>query len=250
KRRFVRRSAHGKRRFVVGLARLINDLSQESPHPLDDAAPSGMAEVGLPLQEEDDIDEVEIVLDQSGGTGRDVIWAKDKGGPGGMAAGGVQRGAAEGAANVELIGSMLNLSAGGYCLQWLNASVDGARVGELIGLYEDERRIHLGLMRWLHHKAKLELVIGVQLLSPVVEAVDIETGAEADSLPRGLYLFANARLGQPASLLCGPGMLKPGHDIVLRSKVGERLPFHLEQLLSATLSFQLFSLSGPTATDA
>jgi len=250
KRRFVRSSASGIRRFAVGLARLVDELAGAGPQPL---PPPELYEVSIqdemPPVEEEDTDEVEIVLDQNGSReGRTEIWLKSQDSvyfnrqpspaPVSVAE---SHGPAEASSN-ELSGSLLNISAGGYCLSWLNASVAGARVGELIGIYEEDHRIHVGAIRWLHHKAKAELVIGVELLSPLVEAVDIETAPAGESPPRGLYFLANPRLGHPASLLCGPGVFKTGQAILLRSK-GERLRFRLESLLSTTLSFQLFSLA-------
>jgi len=252
KRRFVRISASGKRRFAVGLARLIDELTGTGPQTVsefDGPAPS----LGGVVPEEEEPDEVEIVLDQSGRAGRTEIWSKGKESvffnrP--TAAEPIETAeklAAADASSTELTGSLLNMSAGGYCMLWLNPLVAGARVGELIGIYEDEQRIHLGVIRWLHHKAKAELVIGVELLSPGVEAVDVETGPEGEVLQRGLYLSANRKLGHPASLLCGPGIFKAGQQIILHSK-GERLRLRLESLLGATLSFQLFSLAGPADT--
>jgi hypothetical protein len=114
-------------------------------------------------------------------------------------------------------------------------------VGELIGIYEDGQSIHVGVIRWLHHEAKAELVIGVELLSPTVEAVNVETTPKGETLRRSLYFSANQKLGYPDSLLCGPGVFNAGQNIVLNGKQG-RLCFRLEQLLDSTLSFQLFSL--------
>jgi hypothetical protein len=248
KRRFVRKSASGKRHFSVGLARLIDELAGAGPQRLAEMNESTSSQPEAMADE--DADDVEIVLDQSGRAVRTEIWAKPND------SGYMNKSAAEESAKLdearataesassELTGSLLNMSAGGYCMAWRNPMVAGARVGELIGIYEDNQRIHVGVIRWLHHKAKGELVIGIELLSPAVEAVSIETGRGANNLQRGLYLSANQRLGHPASLLSGPGLFKAGETIVLRSNDG-RLLFRLENLLSSTLSFQLFSLALP-----
>lgn len=234
KRRFVRTSATGKRRIVVGLERIINVLSAE---PASAAADGLVESAAIQMVDEDDMEEVEIVLDNHGSTGHESIWAKSS--RRGEAA--VQSETAIDLSTADLRGGMLNQSAGGYCLEWLNSSVPGARVGELIGLYEDDSRIHLGVIRWLHHKAKFELVLGVQLLSPVVEAVGIECGDAPAQ--RGLHFFANSRLVQPAGLLCKPGTFKVGQAVTLRLKNGEGIQFRLEKPLNTTLSFQLFGLT-------
>ena len=249
KRRFVRVSASGRRRFAVGLPRLIDELTGAGPQPLPEVYALPHAAGGARVEDEES-DEVEIVLEQSGRADRTEIWVKSKGGavfnkPAGSESSGAADAQAKASpASLELSGALLNMSAGGYCMAWMNPLVAGARVGELIGIYEDEQRIHIGVIRWLHHKAKAELVIGVELLSPVVEAVVIESGAQGDGAPRGLYLLANQKLGHPASLLSGPGLFKVGQDIALHSKRG-RLGFRLESLLGSTLSFQLFSLAEP-----
>ncbi len=248
KRRFVRRSASGVKRFAVGLSRLIDELSGTKPLPFSEVSKPEPSRLSL----EEEPDELEIVLGQIGGTGPDEIWVKQgKGGvyPNKAAMVGGQGGIAEspGPASVELHGSLLNISAGGYCISWLNNRIAGARVGELIGIHEDGQRIHIGVIRWLHHRAEAELVIGVELSSPGVEAVSIETGPNTETLQRGLYVYANQKLDQPASLLCTPGIFKTGQNIILRGK-GKHLHFHLAALLESTLSFQLFSLAQPNET--
>ena len=212
-----------------------------------DAYADRLPEPSLP-QEDDEAEDEEIVLGQRQEAGGDGIWVK--GGYSGKAESFDYSGVSESPgpgnpADIVLAGSLLNSSAGGYCLLWLNPMAAGARVGELIGLYEEEERIHVGVIRWLHHKTVAELVVGVELLSPEVEAVTIAHGAEGAFPQRGLYLSANEKLGHPASLLCGPGIFKAGQSVVLRGKGGERMPIRLEKALGATFSFQLFSLAGP-----
>lgn len=243
KRRFLRLPASGTRQFVVGLACVINQLSGENPLALSEA------EQVLPQHVNNvETDEEEIVLGQIQEEASDSIWGKDgypgKGDSFGYSGVAESQGAID-PASVVLTGSLLNSSAGGYCLMWLNPMVAGARVGELIGIYEDEQQIHVGVISWLHHKTRAELVIGVELLSPEVEAVTIESGLEGGGTQRGLFLYANEKLGQPASLLCGPGILRPGQNIVMRGKADEGQACRLEKLLETTLSFHLFSLADP-----
>jgi hypothetical protein len=202
--------------------------------------------------EEEEPEEVEIVLGgEIAEPGPDEIWSKTKSSAfwtekkiSSAKHAEVADGHYAPSVNVELTGSLLNSSAGGYCMAWLDAEVQGARIGELIGIYEGEHNIHLGVIRWLHHKAKFELVIGVELLSPVVEAVDIEIGVEGKNLHRALYFSANQKLGQPDCLLCAPGIFKGTRDLILNSKSGRR-SFRLEKLLGTSLSFQFFVLTQP-----
>ncbi len=226
KRRFARMSAQGTRRFVVGLPRLLDELSGEPP-PLPETGPIGR-DPTKPSQ--DEIEEEEIVLDHHRVTIRTKIWQK-----------GEVSGSSAGSPIVELTGKLLNTSAGGYCMAWMDSQFPGARVGELIGLYEEGERIHIGVIRWLHHIAKFELVFGVELLSPEVEAVEVESLAAEGPMPKALYFSANERLGHPASLLSEPDLFKVGQTVVLRT-AGGRLAYRLEGLLESTLSFQLFSL--------
>lgn len=245
KRRFVRTPASGRRRFVVGLPRLVDELSGAAAELSQHGDISELHSEPPPPPPEMEVEEVEIVLGELEESGPDEIWVKSKSSAAFLSK---PPAPAPAPARLELTGALLNSSAGGYCMSWLNPQFSGARIGELIGIYEDEQRIHLGVVRWLHHKAKGELVIGVELLSPRVEAVDVETGPDSETLQRGLYFSANPKLGHPDSLLCAPGALKADHDVAVRSKHG-RLPFRLEKLLGSTLSFQLFRLVRPDGSD-
>jgi hypothetical protein len=247
KRRFVRKPASGIKRFTVGLHRVIDALSGTN---------SSVAEIVPPVELEE-IDEFEIILDQNSNN----LWGQPK-----INAYGItpdnQNKVADIPANVELTGSLINISAGGYCMSWLNMQVPGARVGELIGTYENisaarvgeligtyeegEQNIHIGIIRWMHHMKEDELVIGVELSSPEVEAVIIDTGHDREIPLRGLYLSAHPKLGLPASLLCAPGIVKARQNIVLRGKQGESR-FHLERIVESSLSFQLFTLVPPVS---
>jgi len=243
KRRFVRLPTSGNRFFVVGLARLLKGLSGDAPISLPDAYPDRLPEPSL--THEDDEEDEEIVIGQPQDDGGDSIWLQ--GGYSGKAEFSDYLRVAEdrgldSPAESLLAGALLNSSAGGYCLQWLNPLVAGARIGELIGIYEEEERIHVGVIRWLHHKSKAELVIGVELLPPQVEAVTIENGMEVGAPQQGLHFQANEKLGQPASLLCGPGVFRVGQLVAFRGRAGSLQTFRLEKVLVATFSFQLFSL--------
>lgn len=245
KRRFVRKPATGMRLFVVGLPRLLDEFSGDGPLPLPVPIPLESEQAEAQPATDDFDDEGEIVLEDKN---RERIWGR-----GGNPADEDEPDDAmeqAGSAQVEgtaLTGELVNISVGGYCMVWKNSSVAGARIGELIGIYEDDGIIHLGTIRWLHYKAKAELALGVQLLPSEVEVVGIEVGREGGEVAhRGFYLRANPKLGQPASLLCAPGVFKPGQSVTLRGKKTGRLPFALESILNSTLSFQLFSLATPS----
>jgi len=249
KRRFVRMPAAGNRKFVVGLPRLIKELSGEHPS-LSEPHTNRLLQPDL-LQEDDEIDEIEIVLGQIEEGRGDSIWVTDSSPDKALASNysSLSERLSPGIpADIVLTGSLLNSSAGGYCMLWLDTLISGARVGEVVGVYEEEGRIYVGVLRWLHQKTRAELVIGVELLSPDVEVVTIENITEGGYTHRGLYLYANERLSQPASLLSGPGSLMAGQHLVLIGPAASRLPFRLEKLLEETLSFQLFSLSSPANT--
>jgi hypothetical protein len=245
KRRFIRTPTSGKRQFIVGLPQLIDKLSGT---PLPGSAKAKLEPGATPeaVFFQEDMEEVEIVLGENNEPGTDEIWSRS-----GNYMGSKKQPAkrAKGAAptypaNIELTGALLNSSAGGYCMSWLNSQIPAARIGELIGIYEGEQRLHVGVIRWLHHTTKADLVIGVELLSPVVEAVEIESERPGEASQQALYFSANLKLSQPDSLLCEPGLLKVGQRIALHSK-RDWLLFRLEKLLGSTLSFQLFSLSQP-----
>lgn len=136
----------------------------------------------------------------------------------------------------------MNISAGGYCLLWLNASIAGARVGELIGIFEEDDWLNIGVIRWLHQRTKAELALGVELLSPEVRVVSIEN-LETHIVSKGLYFFANEVLGRPASVLGSPGKLKLGDRLCLMAmKNPHPQNFVITELLESSHSFEKYTV--------
>ena len=137
--------------------------------------------------------------------------------------------------------ALLNASAKGVCLSWADRSDSCVRVGELVGMPVDEGDLHVGVIRWLNHNAKSELVLGVELLAPSVKGVKVTLANHVDYQRPGLWIPENRKLGQPASLLVQPAGFVSGQSVFLEAEQS-RLCYRLEKLEESSPSFQRFSM--------
>lgn len=239
KRRYARKPDSGLCKFVIGFPHLLIAYCEEAFLPVEDKTepePTNTQQV--------EVVEVENVIIHYPMPAESDIWHQSDSGyttvtPNKKIIDSISDDLLD-SKSFKLGGWFLNSSAMGCCMLWLNRQVSAARVGELIGLYQD-KCLQLGVIRWLHQNSNLELAVGVDLLAPVVEVVSIESGSSGEPEQAGLYWQGNEKLGQPASLLAEPGLYKPKQTIILRHN-HTRVAYHLEMLLEETLAFQLFKL--------
>ena len=100
--------------------------------------------------------------------------------------------------------AVIDVSAGGYCLEWHGASPAGLKAGELLGVREPGRhKWGIAAVRWVQ-QARNTTQVGIQMLAPQAQpaaaAIVQKTGDYAEYL-RVLALPAQRLANQPASLL-------------------------------------------------
>lgn len=99
---------------------------------------------------------------------------------------------------------MVDVSPGGYCLEWQEQIPVQLKAGELVGLREQDRsKWTIGVVRWVH-QTKNSTQMGIQLLGPGAMPLGIallhKTGGYSEYL-RALQLPALKAINQPATLL-------------------------------------------------
>lgn len=99
---------------------------------------------------------------------------------------------------------LMDISPGGYCLEWHEAIPGQLKAGELLGLREEGRhKWALGVVRWVQ-QTRDSTQMGVQVLAPHAVPVGIaviqKTGGFSEYL-RALQLPALKAINQPATLI-------------------------------------------------
>lgn len=140
--------------------------------------------------------------------------------------------------------SVINTSAGGYCLHARAACGYRVRVGELLLLRERNKPRtpwQLAVVRWMQQRPD-GLQIGIQRLGamPLPALLKLtHSGGEQDTLLRALLLPADPVSRRPSTLLVQPHALRTKQCVVLRGATGER-EIVLADLLESGRGFMWF----------
>lgn len=99
---------------------------------------------------------------------------------------------------------LVDISPGGYCLEWQEEIPGQVKVGELLGMHEDGRhKWSIGVVRWVQ-QTQGSTQLGIQILAPQAVPLGIamihKEGGFSDYL-RALQLPALKAVNQPASLI-------------------------------------------------
>jgi len=145
--------------------------------------------------------------------------------------------------------NIINLSPGGYCLTWDKiAPPSNIRNNELICVKETHHPVwHLACIRWVkqHQEEQvLSINMGVELLSPVPQAVGVrvidEKGKALSGYYKAILLPENQRTEQIASLVISELTIQPGTILSIEQN-GEERSVRLHDYLLSSPSFQQFS---------
>lgn len=138
-------------------------------------------------------------------------------------------------------GTIVNSSARGCCIIWPSLPSARTKVGELLGVWlgPDRGLNFIGAIRWLECDRN-GLTLGVELLAPAAELVDVYDSA---SKPKGraLLLAAVAALRPDPELLALPGTVQVGSVLRLGSDKGVTA-YWVREALEATPSFGRYVL--------
>jgi len=136
----------------------------------------------------------------------------------------------------------LNESVGGYCVDWNSHKTSGAKIGELLGIEMpgSSSTYTLTVIRWIHDTLELGLQVGLQVLSPKVEAVIVLNNTQRHSLPIHCLLIPELNDTKlPASLIASPSAFHTNDfDTVLLLKHGKiERQIRLTELLETSGAF-------------
>lgn len=144
----------------------------------------------------------------------------------------------------------INVSPGGYCLEWAGEAPSQLRTGELMGLREpgfDEWAV--GVVRWVKQLPRQGVQFGVELLAPravPAGARVLKKTGDATDFMRVLVLPALHAIGQPATLLTPSVGFRTGFKLELvEQNHGGRVV--LQRKVNSTASFGQYEFQAPKA---
>ena len=132
-------------------------------------------------------------------------------------------------------------SMGGLALRKSGTISAQVKVGDLVGVHQDNGSWSVGLVRWFRVPKEGELFFGIQLLAPRAHAVHVrrnDTGKQYLSL----LLQASPTLKQSAMLLAPPGSIEPDSPIDVRSNAGQ-VSIRVEKRLEYTPNVEVFRIT-------
>lgn len=141
---------------------------------------------------------------------------------------------------------IVNISPGGYCLEWAGDVPASVKAGEMLGLREEgENGWSVGVIRWVKQLPGHGAQLGIEVLAPKAKpcgARVIKKTGEASEYMRTLLLPELKAVGRPATLITPALTFRTGYKLVLNLD-GEEVKAHLTRQVSATQSFSQFEFA-------
>jgi hypothetical protein len=138
---------------------------------------------------------------------------------------------------------IVNISPGGYCIEWSGEVPSGVRAGEILGLREDGHNSwSVGVIRWVKQLPGHGAQVGIEVLAPKAKpcgARVVKKTGEATEYMRTLLLPELKAINRPATLITPALTFRSGYKLVLNLD-GEEIKAHLGQQVSSTPSFSQF----------
>lgn len=139
---------------------------------------------------------------------------------------------------------IVNVSPGGYCIEWSGEVPAGVRAGEILGLHEDHTQPgwSIGVIRWVKQLPGHGAQLGIEVLAPKAKpcgARVIKKTGDASEYMRTLLLPELKAISRPATLITPALTFRSGYKVVLKLD-GEEIKANLAQQVSATASFCQF----------
>lgn len=132
-------------------------------------------------------------------------------------------------------------SMGGLALRKSGTISAQVRVGDLVGVRQDNGSWSVGLVRWFRVPKENELFFGIQLLAPKAHSVHVRRNDTGKQYP-SLLLQASPTLKQSAMLLAPPGSIEPDSPIEVRSNAGQ-VSIRVEKRLEYTPNVEVFRIT-------
>lgn len=141
---------------------------------------------------------------------------------------------------------IVNISPGGYCLEWAGDVPASVKAGEILGLREEgENGWSVGVIRWVKQLPGHGAQLGIEVLAPKAKpcgARVIKKTGEATEYMRTLLLPELRAVGRPATLITPALTFRTGYKLVLNLD-GEEVKARLNEQVSATQSFSQFEFT-------
>jgi cyclic-di-GMP-binding protein len=139
---------------------------------------------------------------------------------------------------------IVNISPGGYCIEWSGEVPASVRAGEILGLHEDDAQPgwSIGVIRWVKQLPGHGAQLGIEVLAPKAKpcgARVIKKTGDASEYMRTLLLPELKAINRPATLITPALTFRSGYKVVLKLD-GEEIKAHLAEQVSATASFCQF----------
>lgn len=117
---------------------------------------------------------------------------------------------------------IVNTSPGGYRLRWDSDDTSAAQIGEIIALQEFDAsgdfKWHVGVIRWMQFTQQQGLEIGVQVLSPQVEAATAQRANRLDETPFDCLIMPEIKaLNQCASVLLPAHAFNTDNKLIVKA---------------------------------
>lgn len=140
---------------------------------------------------------------------------------------------------------VLNMSPGGYCIEWDANAPNSIKAGEIIAVKgEHHNNWHIGAIRWVKQHAQKGLQIGVELISPSASPYGAKfvalSGQDKTDYLRVLVLPEIKPAGQEASIITPSLSFKAGQHIHLMLN-GQEETILLRELKTSTGSYSQFT---------
>lgn len=138
---------------------------------------------------------------------------------------------------------IVNISPGGYCVEWAGEVPSGVRSGEILGLKEeDQANWNIGVIRWVKQLPGHGAQLGIEILAPKARpsgARVLKKTGDASEYMRALVLPELKAINRPTTLILPTLTFRSGYKILLNLD-GEELKAQLTTQVSATPSFSQF----------
>ncbi len=135
----------------------------------------------------------------------------------------------------------VNISPGGFCVDWPPSDPAQVRTGEIVGISEDHRHWSIGVVRWLQ-LTEQGPQLGVELLSPRAHPYGartiLKTGTQGE-YQRALVLPEVKQTNQPTTLLVPRLPFRVGQKVSLLCR-GRETRVQLIKKIASTPSYNLF----------
>lgn len=136
--------------------------------------------------------------------------------------------------------TIVNESAGGYCLKGRKDGQTKVQVGELICIHRNRidhvLKWGIGAIRWMKFNGGNSLVLAIEMLTPEATAIGIRFVASDindNNYQRALLLPEMTAINQAATLITPPVPYRVGNKIVIKG-LGREMPVELTKLIANT----------------